>query len=258
MSKGNWIIRNIIWAVVFFAVLLGGVMIFLHFYTRHGTQIAVPDLTNMSIEQAGSVAAAQHLTVVVADSVFVRRMEKGAIFSQNPKPGERVKEGRRIKVTTNAVVAKKVSMPELGGLSMRWAKSELNSRGLVLGKLIYVRDIASNNVLKQMYRGKEIKAGTHIESGSSIDLVVGLQDEDNRTYIPDVVGMKNLRAVDVIHDNSLNIRSLNFDSSVKSYTDTLNAVVYRQGPGASSEPVLMGSEVALYLSIDPAKLPSTK
>ena len=55
--------------------------------------------------------------------------------------------------------AKKVSMPNLVGYSMRQAKAELNSRGLSLGKLIYVSDIATNNVLKQIYRNREIRPG---------------------------------------------------------------------------------------------------
>ena len=38
-------------------------------------------------------------------------------------------------------------MPNLVGLSMRQAIAELQSRGLVLGKLVYVEDLATTNVL---------------------------------------------------------------------------------------------------------------
>jgi len=62
-----------------------------------------------------------------------------------------------------------------------------------------------------------------------------------------------MRAVDVIHDNSLNVKKLVFDASVKNYSDSLDAVVVRQGPEASMAPILMGSDVTLYLSVDPAK-----
>lgn len=161
-----------------------------------------------------------------------------------------MKQGRRILLTINAKNAKKVSMPNLVGYSMRQAKAELNSRGLALGKLIYVNDIATNNVLRQIYRNREIRPGRQIETGSEINLEVGLNPEDNLTYIPNVKGLKYLRAVDAVHDNSLNIGRIVFDKSVRNYTDSLNASVTRQTPEASGNPILMGSDVTLHLSLD--------
>ena len=158
-------------------------------------------------------------------------------------------------LTINATVPKKVTMPNLVGYSMRQAKAELSSRGLNLGKLVYVDDIATNNVLKQQQRGRDVRPGSSVESGSDIDLVVGLNGSDNRTYVPNVRGMKYIRAVDVIHENSLNISSLIFDESVRNYNDSINSVVYRQSPGASSAPSLMGSSVSLYLTVDPERIP---
>ena len=145
-------------------------------------------------------------------------------------------------------------MPLLVGYSMRQAKAELSSRGLNLGRLIYVNDIATNNVLKQLYNSREIAAGTQIESGSFIDLMVGLNGEENRTYAPDVKGLKYLRAVDAVHDNSLNIGKLNFDKQVKTYSDSLNAVVYKQSPSVSGGPLTMGAAVSLWLTTEEGKV----
>ena len=146
-------------------------------------------------------------------------------------------------------------MPNLVGYSMRQAKAEILSRGLNLGKLIYVSDMATNNVLRQLRGNREIDPGTMIESGSDIDLVVGLSYNDNQTCVPDVVGMKYMRAIDVVHDNSLNVRGITFDQTVKDYADSLDAVVYRQTPSASRNPVVMGSDVNIYLTKDPLKKP---
>lgn len=247
---GNWIVRNLVWAVVFFVALLVGATLLLNTVTHHGQTIEVPDLTSMSVSEARHEASRKSLKVEVIDSIFVRRMEKGAVYSQNPKPGARVKKGRRIMLTINAMNSKKVSMPNLVGYSMRQAKAELNSRGLTLGKLIYVNDIATNNVLRQFYHNREIKPGKQIESGSAIDLQVGLNASDNMTYVPNVKGMKYLRAVDAVHDNSLNLGKVVFDKTVKTYSDTLNAVVYKQTPAASKTPLVMGSDVTLHLSLD--------
>ena len=246
----NWIVKNIIKAVVFFLTLVIVAQIVLKLVTHHGQMIEVPDLTSMSVDEARRAASKDNLRTEVIDSIFVRRMEKGAVYSQNPKAGTLVKKGRRVMLTINAKHAKKVSMPNLVGYSMGLAKAELNSRGLALGKLIYVNDIATNNVLRQIYRNREIRPGVQIESGSEIDLQVGLNSDDNMTYVPNVKGMKYLRAVDAVHDNSLNIGRIVFDKTVKNYSDSLNAMVYKQTPGASKSPLLMGSDVTLHLSLD--------
>ena len=248
--KGNWIIKNLVWAVIFFSVLILGASVLLGIVTNHGQTIEVPDLTSMSVQEAKHEATRKNLRVEVIDSIFVRRMEKGAVYSQNPKAGAQVKKGRRIMLTINAMNAKKVSVPNLVGFSMRQAKAELNSRGLALGKLIYVDDIATNNVLKQFYRNREIRPGRMVESGSEIDLQVGLNSSDNMTYVPNVKGMKYLRAVDAVHDNSLNLGRVVFDKTVKNYTDSLNAIVYKQSPAASKSPLMMGSDVTIHLSVD--------
>lgn len=246
----NWIARNVILAFLLFTVLIGGSSMLLRVLTNHGKTIEVPDFTSMTVNEAKHEAAGHKLRVEVIDSIFVRKMERGAVYSQNPKAGSRVKQGRRILLTINAKNAKKISMPNLVGYSMRQAKAELNSRGLALGKLIYVNDIATNNVLRQIYRNREIRPGRQIETGSEINLEVGLNPEDNLTYIPNVKGLKYLRAVDAVHDNSLNIGRVVFDKTVRNYTDSLNASVTRQTPEASGNPILMGSDVTIYLSLD--------
>ena len=251
----NWIVRNLLGAVLFFVLLAVVVNILLGVFTHHNRVITVPDMTGLSLEEAERVADSSLVRIDVVDSIYVRGMAKGAVYKQNPPAGADVKTGRRILLTINAVVPKKVTMPNLIGYSMRQAKAELSTRGLALGDLIYVDDIATNNVLNQQYRGRNVPAGSSIESGSAIDLVVGLDGLDNRTYIPKVIGMKYVRAVDVIHENSLNVGKLVFDASVKNWQDSLNAVVYRQGPAASQAPAVMGSEVSLYLTVDPERIP---
>lgn len=246
----NWIVKNLILAVLFFTVLILVSSLLLNTITNHGKTIEVPDFTSMNVNDAKREAAKEKLRVEVIDSIFVRKMEKGAVYSQNPKAGARVKKGRRILLTINAKNAKNVSMPNLVGYSMRQAKAELNSRGLTLGKLVYVNDIATNNVLRQIYNNREIRPGRQIETGSEINLEVGLNPADNLTYIPDVKGLKYLRAIDAIHDNSLNVGRVVFDRSVRNYTDSLNASVTRQSPEATGNPILMGSDVTIYLSLD--------
>lgn len=252
----NWIVKNLLKAFVLVFALVIAAAVMLAVLTKHGKEIVVPDLTGMSVPEASAYASRHDMRADVTDSVYVRRMAKGTIYRQNPPAGSHVKKGRRIALTINAVTAKKVTMPNLVGYSMRQAKAELLSRGLKLGRLIYVNDIATNNVLKQLVGNHEIDPGTSIESETEVDLVVGLNESDNLTCVPDVLGMRMLGAVDAIHDNSLNVKKLFFDETVKDYNDSLSASVYRQSPGGSSDLRKMGGEVSLYLTKDIAKLPA--
>lgn len=253
----HWIVRNLLICVVLVVVMITGAIIFLNVVTKHNQELIVPDFSNMTVPEAEAVASKAGMRVQVTDSVFVKRMKKGAVRDQNPAPGAKVKEGRRISLTINALSAKKVTMPNLVGLSMRQALAELQSRGLVPGKLIYVEDMATNNVLRQLRGNRQIEPGVSVDSETVIDLVLGLNpDSEARTYVPDLVGKRYISAVDLIHKQSLNVKTLRFDETVKDYDDSLNAVVYRQSPEVSEIPVNLGEDVSLYLTIDPERIPA--
>lgn len=258
VTSYGWVVKNLALAAAFVAAVLIFVTVALNLITHHNKVLTVPDLTNLTYEEARDVAHKAGVRVVVNDSIYIRRLRPGAIYMQTPKAGESVKKGRRIRVTTNTMVIKQVSMPSLVGFSMRQAKAELSRAGLVLGRLIYTRDIATDNVLGQQYRGRNIKPGTLIQSGSTIDLVVGLNSSDSKTYVPNLVGKQYLRAVDVIQENSLNVGKLTFDKNIKTYADSVSAVVYSQKPGYSSQALKKGAEVALYLTNDKEKIDGIK
>lgn len=253
----HWIVRNLLICVILVVVMVVGATVFLNVATKHNQELVVPDFSNMTVPEAEALAAQSGMRVEVTDSVFVKRMKKGAVRDQNPAPGAKVKEGRRITLTINALNSKKVTMPNLVGLSMRQAVAELQSRGLVLGKLIYVEDLATNNVLRQLRGNREVEPGQQVDSETVIDLVLGLNpDTEDSTYVPDVTGKRYMSAVDLVHRQSLNVKTLRFDDSVKNYDDSLNAVVYRQSPEPSEVPVNLGDGVSLYLTVNPERIPS--
>lgn len=233
-------------------------MLVLNLATRHSQELSVPDFSGMKMEAAMILAAEKEIRIEVTDSVYIRGMGRGVISRQNPEPGSKVKKGRRILVVINSVVPRQSEVPSVIGYSLRQAKTELIASGLSVGKLLYVEDMATNNVLAQQYKGKDIEPGTKLDSDSQIDLVLGMNPTHNETYIPNVIGYKYLFAKEIIHDNSLNIYRMEFDNTVGTYSDSLEAMVYSQYPAPSdSIPVRMGSAVTLYLSKDHSRIPVT-
>lgn len=252
--KDKWILKNLLGAAAFVLALLVGTGIGLNLITRHGKTVRTPDFTNLTLEQAQQAAAEGHVGIKVVDSVFVRRLPGGVVYRQQPKAGATVKKGRSIFLTINSVVPRKVVMPNLYGYVVTEARAELQNRGLNLGRLQYVRDIATNNVLGQYCDGQEVKAGDLVVSGSTIDLKLGLGKEDSQTLVPRVIGMKYVSAVDALHDHFLNVGRVRFDPDVRSYADSVNAVVYRQDtPGENKT---LGTPVNLFLTLDTTKLPA--
>jgi hypothetical protein len=251
----HWVVKNVLLAIAFVLGIVLLANVFLSLVTQHNREIAVPDFTNMTWSEARKAASDAGVRVILADSVYVRRLHPGVVYLQTPSAGDHVKRGRRVRLTTNTTVPKEIEMPSLVGFSMRQAKAELTRKGLVLGRLVYTRDIATNNVLRQQRGGVDIKAGTPVASGTTINLVVGLSPNDNMTYVPRLIGKQYLPAVDQTLESSLNIGRLHFDETVKTYADSVSAFVYQQRPSAS-EQVRMGSEVTMSLTTDPDKLPA--
>ena len=250
----NWIVRNLLLALLLVIGLLLLAQVGLSLVTRHNRTVTVPDFTNMTVAEARAAARDSHVGVKVTDSVFVRRLGAGLIYRQSPKAGSTVKKGRSIFLTINSIVPRKVVMPNLIGYSLNEARAELNNRGLSLGKLNYTQDIATNNVIRQTVRGRNIRAGDLVISGSDVDLTLGLSSDERPTAVPRVIGMKYIRAVDALHDRFLNVGRVRFDSGIRTYADSVNAVVYQQD--GLNQTRTYGSAINLYLTLDPEKVPA--
>jgi beta-lactam-binding protein with PASTA domain len=252
---GRWIITNLLMAVALFAVLLVITQVSLKVITRHNQVIVVPDFTDLSVPDARIIAKRHHIRTEVTDSVYVKRMEKGHVFSQNPAPGSKVKKDRNIKLTINAHSTKMVKMPNLVGYSLRQAKTEILASGLTVGRLMYREDLATNNVLDQFIAGKYVAPGTDVEAETPVDLLLGLSPDESNTYIPYLVGFTLPVAKDNLFENSLNLGNVSYDETVHNYQDTLSAVVYQQTPGYNAgSPVRMGTTVHLKLTTSQAKI----
>ena len=251
----RWIIRNILLAIAFFAVLLVLTQMGLKAITRHNQVIIVPDLTGLSVADAKIVAKRNHIRTEVVDSVYVKRIEKGNVFSQNPAAGKEVKKDRVIKLTINAHQTKMVKMPNLVGYSLRQAKTEILSSGLSVGKLAYREDIATNNVLDQFIKGRYVAPGTEVEAETPVDLLLGLSPDENETFIPYLIGYTLAVARDNLFENSLNLGNVTYDETVESYQDSVSAIVYQQSPAYSpGAPVRMGATIHLKLTTSQAKI----
>ena len=243
--------------IIHFCIIIGIVVVIIIFslwcltlFTRHGQALIVPDFTGMSVEQAKKTAKLNFLVIEVIDSLFLPNQSRGTVLRQIPHSGGSVKKNRRILLTINSVVPRKVNAPSLVGFSLRQAKAELISRNFHLGTLYYEDDFATNTVLEQMYKNSTLIPGSPIDSHSVIDLVLGVDPEHNIAYVPNVLGLSLENAKDLITDHYLNIGTVSYHNTVLTAIDSLSAVIVHQEPQASNSAIhFMGSVVNLTLSL---------
>ncbi|MBR4775431.1 MAG: PASTA domain-containing protein [Bacteroidales bacterium] len=251
--KYSWILINVLLAAALVTVIILGFSLSLRLITRHGKNVTAPDFTNLTLAEAQALASKEKVNVKVEDSVFIRRLPGGVVYRQQPAAGSTVKMGRSIFLTVNSVVPQKITMPNLVGYSVSEAIGQLRNRGLELGRLSYVRDMATNTVLGQSVNGATVAPGDLVVSGAVVDLKVAVSNEDNHTTVPKIIGLKYVSAVDALHERFLNVGRIHCDPDIKTYADSLNAVVYQQD--AKGAVKALGTSIGFSLTLDTSKLP---
>lgn len=256
--KERFWLRQVVIAVSGLFVLIMLSVIFLSIYTKHGRQYELPNLVGLTLDEAKIESKGLRLRFDVFDSIYVPQQPKGAILEQYPKPGSIIKKHRRVVITINSYKPKKVEVPYVAGLSLRSAKNKLVSAGLEIGKLTYVSDIATNNVLEQYYEGRPVDRGgsTIAYMGSKVDLTVGLNEGEAYPLIPTLLGMSYHDAREMLWERGYNLGDVKMTSDVD-YSNMMEATVVDQTiyPLTAAP---YGSRVGLKISTDDREIAKSR
>lgn len=245
--KKQWV-KHLMVMIGISIVLLFLISLFIKLYARQGKefvmpQFAVSDSTPGKTVEEAMAANDLDLEFVILDSVYTPGIKADLILTQDPLAGTMVKKGRKVYVSVASASAADIIMPELTGLSVRQATSEIYACGLKVGNLTFVDDPFKNNVKEQKVKGRPIYAGQKVAPGTVIDLVVGNGDGSGGVPVPFLIGKTSEQAHRDIHSLSLNVGREHFNG-VK---DKASAVVYRQEPdytGVNKHP--FGTRIELW------------
>lgn len=172
LSK-NGLLFHILLAIGLSVVIFFLTVLLLQFFTRHGREVEMPDFKGRSADELIQKGTSEGFVFVVNDEIYERNAEPGTVLKQNPLPGEKVKNGRKVYLTLAASQPPMVKMPELRDLSLRQAQIMLESQKLVLDKVIEKPSPYENVVLEVLYNGHTVSAGKEVRQGDKITLVVG-------------------------------------------------------------------------------------
>lgn len=228
-------------SVIMTFILLLLVLQFLKAYTRHGVSYVLPDYKGKTLDSIAEEKSADLFEFMVTDSIYISDVSPGAIIKQNPSPGSKVKQGRKIYVTIVARLPEKTIMPDLKDLTLRQAVTSLKMSGLETGMLHFEPGKADNAVLGQFYNHDSIAQGTELEKGSVIDLVVGA-GLNRKTNVPFLVGMRLDEAIDRIHMSAFNLGKVYFLDEA----EPVRFRVYRQSPTWEDQQYY-GDPISLWL-----------
>lgn len=189
MSLRRYLTSRVFFGQAFAALIILAVLSFffihwLTFTTDHGHEITVPNLSKLTEEQVEEKLDELDLDYVLLDSVdYNSNFPKFSVVEQDPLPGAKVKEGRKVYIKINASGFSSVRIPDLIQKTYREAVPTLKALGLEEGTITYIPNLGKDMVLEIRCKGRNLKAGDHVLKASKIDLVLG---DGKESYVEEI------------------------------------------------------------------------
>ena len=244
-KANSWldIVKHLLIAGFLFALLLVVLFyIYLPVKTKKDNSITVPEVLGKEFGDLDEIIISRKLQYVVQqDSGYNADLPPQAVISQFPKPNAKVKEGRKIYLTLNAVNPPKVEMPDLVGKSLKTVQLQFQGMGVKVGKYFFTPGPFKNTFVSAQIDGVDIAIGEKIAKGSVVDLV--LQNGKGQQYFsaPDVIGKVKENAEFIITGSNLIIGEIYYQKS-----DSLQGKILKQEPGPGNR-VRTGQSVNLWV-----------
>lgn len=253
--RNNWFLRLAMYGMSVFLVIVILVSLSLRIYTQHSKVLSVPDFRGMTMDEILDTSKKAVLRFEIIDSVYLSDFKKGAVVSQIPAANAKVKKGRKIFLTLNAVTPEMTVMPDVTDVSFRQAQSMLELHGLKVGRIIYRPHIAKDYVLEQMRDSIKINPYTRIKKGTYIDLVLGSGPTNEKTSVPNLSNLSIIQAKEKLINVLLNMGTVMFDNTVISKEDSIKAVIYKQYPKYDPEAKTgLGTFIYVWATTDTTKV----
>jgi beta-lactam-binding protein with PASTA domain len=215
---------------VIYAMLLAGVLATASWvsFTRFvaGKSLKVPNLTNLTAEEAAAVAAERGLEVKVdsAQEGFDDAVPAHRVRAQSPAANTAVKGGQTIRVALS-LGPRAVRMPDLTGLSPRAAAVAVAKAGLKDAAIASARLPGPPGVVAQ-----GIAPGSIAPPDSPVDLLVNRGMPDVAWVMPDLIGRDFERVRMAFEERGFRIGGV----KRQAYEGASNGTILRQFPLAGS------------------------
>ena len=193
-------------------------------FTRQGQERILLDVQGLSWEEARHLLELEKFTPVRGKSIPKDDMEAFKVISQMPRPGTRVKLGRRVYLDIS-IPLENVEFPELRGKTLRSVEILLQNKSLKVDSVSY----GFSEMPREVIYWQSIEPGTSVRpgSGAHVKISLGL----NNWVVPNVINMSMEDAHKAINDAGLRIGTVSYRDRM----DLLpNTVIYQSVPGTTT------------------------
>lgn len=160
--------------------------------------VEVPNVVGMSLDAAKKELQKYDFQIKKVVHQNNSELADGTVLSQDPKPGESVREGRRFYLTVSKG-EEFVTVPYIIGQSQRGARILLMNKGLKIQEINYE---FSEQYGQDTVIGQSKKSGQKIELGSTIDIVVS-KGSEMMVLVPKLIGQNYELAESLLTESGL-------------------------------------------------------
>ena len=204
-------------------------------------EIEVPTVVNLTEEQAVSQLEKRGFRANISRYAESDEYEKGKVMSQDPEASTRSKKGSIVNLVISS--GREVTVPVLKNMNLSQAEETLKDLGLKIGT---TSTDYSNTVEKDLVIRQEPTAGSSVQSGSEVNLVISVGKEDSTEIIKVVnyIGMSEQDAIATARNNGLRVRNVDYQYS----SNTEKGLVMNQSISAETE-VTENSAIDFVISL---------
>ncbi len=163
---------------IVFLIFVWLCMLFLDIWTHHGDNATVPEIKNMTFDEAKLELEKNNLFIEISDSIYDTSVPAGSVVESWPKAGAVVKSGRKVYVTVTAFSPKQVVVKrQLTGVSVRQTVTYLNAMGINSIRFINVPSEYVDLVESASCDGRPLGPGSVLPIDAVVVLEVGVPIE---------------------------------------------------------------------------------
>ncbi|MEW5693822.1 MAG: PASTA domain-containing protein [Candidatus Hydrogenedentota bacterium] len=230
--------------ILFIAVVAGFIAWWYTCDIMSSNEVIVPEVSKMRIEKAREILKEKKLDIEEI-GIYNENYEIGTVVSQEPLAGEKIKQGRKIRLKISQKVLRDrmldftcKSLVEVKDVIRKYEADKNISNLIVLNKIIYIYDdiIPAGYVIAQSPEPR-----SEIPKGVNAALVVSRGKQEKDFLMPDLAGLFEEEARELLNNIGLNVKVQR-----KAVPDTEEGKVFAQKPGFGSF-VKSGDNVVIYV-----------
>lgn len=191
---------------ILFLILIDAVI--MPAYTNYDEGLTVPDVSQISLEEAQQQLSNYGLRYEVAERRSNTAYPADYVIDQTPSPDEIVKPNRKIYLTVNTETNPTVKVPDVVSLSYRNARIQLQNNGLKVGTVSYESSRFKNSVLRQ-----SVPASKIVPKGTVVDLAVSDGLGEKMVQVPNIRGLRLSEAQQKLQEAGLRVGEIRFQPS---------------------------------------------